>query len=113
MIGANHIADGVFVGISDDIIHPFDSLDGIRFCLGITARDHNARCWICTYCMDAFWVTVQVLMMQISEGSFSRARDQSADLNCFAMASDSHWLTLQPRVVIVNFGIFFEILSFR
>jgi hypothetical protein len=63
--------------------------------------------------MDAFWVTVQVLMMQISEGSFSRAGNQSEDFNCFAIASDSYWFTLQPNVVIVNFGIFFDTLRFR
>jgi hypothetical protein len=63
--------------------------------------------------MDAFWVTVQVFMMQSSVGSFLGAGNQSADFNCFAIAADSYWFTLQPSVVMVNFGIFFDILRFR
>jgi hypothetical protein len=59
----------------------------------------------CRDCMEAFWVTVQVFTIHTSALSQFLAADQSEVISSWAIASDSAWLTLQPNVVIENFGI--------
>jgi hypothetical protein len=56
--------------------------------------------------MEAFCVTVQVFTMHTSAFSQSSTADQSEDSKSWAIASDSAWLTLQPNVVMLNFGIY-------
>jgi hypothetical protein len=55
--------------------------------------------------MEAFCVTVQVFTIHTSALSQFLAADQSEVISSWAIASDSAWLTLQPNVVIENFGI--------